>query len=169
MTITEQAVQIEAALADWVKTNQGRACIAADPLDALAQLRSRPGAPAAAVLFVDEQVCGGHPEFGLVLRAFKIVVSRGRSLKLVAGESLTSGAAGGGPLFDLVEQAREVARDLRMTDMDGEFQTPVYQGAGSFDVPGYLLDAFEIRFALYATLPRQFTQLATYPTPTPTE
>ena len=119
------------------------------------ELRGKPGAPTAAVLWQSEHPDGRYAEEGKVLRMFKIVVSRGRGLKLVTGESLSEGVAGGPAMFDLVEQAREIARNLRMEDEPGELQLPIYKGSGPFLVHGYILDAMEIRFALYAQIPFQ--------------
>ncbi len=155
MTTAEQANAILAALGDWVANNKGRAFLAADEPSCLEQLRAKPGAPSAAVLWLDEKPRGHNPEEGKVLRAFKIVISRGRGLSLLTGDSLTKGAAGGEPMFDLIEQARETIRSLRMDDQPGELQAPIYHGAGAWRVHGYLLDAYEIRFALFADIPQQ--------------
>lgn len=158
MTISEQSRLILAALTDWVANNQGRAFIASDELHCIEELRGKPGAPTAAVLWQSEDPEGHFAEEGKVLRHFKIVVSRGRGLRLLTGESLTEGAAGGPPMFDLVEQAREVARNLRMSEEEGELQLPIYKGTGPFKVSGYILDAMEIRFALYAQTPTQTSE-----------
>jgi hypothetical protein len=155
MTITEQAGLILDALNAWVADNKGRAFIAADAVHCVEELRGKPGAPTAAVLWESEEPSGRNAEEGKVLRTFKIVVSRGRGLKLVAGESLAAGVAGGPPMYDLVEQAREIARGLRLEDEPGELQLPVYQGCGPFEVSGHVLDAVEIRIALYAQIPPQ--------------
>lgn len=155
MTIREQAKVVEAALQQWAKSSGARVFVAADELDCIEQFRLKPGKPSAAVLWQAEEPQGEHPEEGKVLRTFKIVMSRGRSLKLQPGESLTEGAAGGEAMLDLVEQGREVARGLRMEDQEGELQLPVYQGSGAFQVNGYLLDAIELRFGLYADIPMQ--------------
>lgn len=154
MTLAQQANLILDALKQWVANNKGRTFVAADPLDVIDELRSKPGAPTAAVLWFDEEPWGNYPELGKVLRTFKIIISRGRGMKLVSGESLTEGVAGGPPLLDLVEQAREVARRLRVEE-DGELQLPVYKGTGPFEVNGFVLDAVEIRFGLFAQNPRQ--------------
>ncbi len=155
MTIAEQAKLILTALEDWAQEAGGRAFIASDELHCVEELRGKPGAPTAAVLWHDELPWGENAEEGKVLRTFKIVVSRGRGMRLVAGESLTEGASGGPPMFDLVEQAREVARGLRMMDQEGELQLPIYKGTAPFRVRGYVLDAMEVRVGLYAQSPIQ--------------
>ncbi len=155
MTITEQGNLILDALKKWTANNKGRAFITGDPLTLVDELRAKPGVPAAAVLWLDESPYGENDRLGRVLRDWKIIISRGRGMKLDAGESLTEGTAGGTAMFDLVEQAREVVRNLRPEDQEGEFQLPVYKGTGLFEVSGCVLDAMEIRFALYAQIPAQ--------------
>jgi hypothetical protein len=153
MTIGEQAKMIERALAEWCKTNRGRAFIASDPLDCIDQLRQKPGTPTAAVLF-DRREPRGELDTGRKDNFFKVVISRGRSLKLVPGESLTEGAAGGKPMFDLVEEAEAVVLGMRMDaddgGIDGEDTVPHHMGTGMFEVNGMLLDAYEVRFSLAA-------------------
>jgi hypothetical protein len=151
MTIREQAKLIEAGLREWTKGNGGRVFIASDVVDCIEQLRARPGTPSCAVLWMTEDVHGEYPELGKMLRGFKVIVSRGRGLVLQSGQSLTEGAAGGKAMFDLVEEAREMALALRTEDEAGEMQFPVYQGSGPFQpVEGLLLDAMEVRVGLFA-------------------
>lgn len=151
MTIREQVKLVEAALASWVKANRGRVFVASDVLDCIEQLRARPGTPTCAILWNGRDPVGDIDRLGKKSNKFKVVVSRGRSLKLVAGESLTEGAAGGSPMFDLVEQAEVVVLGVRQEvgeDDDPEDEIPVHEGTGPFEVNGMLLDAMEIRFSL---------------------
>lgn len=150
MTTSEQAKMLERALTDWCKTNGGRAFVAGDALDCLDRLRSKPGVPTCAVLWTGREAVGEIAELGRRVNQFKIVVSRGRGLKLEPGESLTEGTAGGKAMFDLVEEAEAVVLGLRVEDMDGEFTVPDYRGTGPWEVNGVLMDAFEIRIGLYA-------------------
>lgn len=141
---------IVAALEPWAAKNRGRVFPASDVVDCIDQLRSKPGTATAAVLWVKETP--RTPELsilGRVDRLFKIVISRGRGFKIVSGESLTGGVAGGRALFDLVEEARELLAALRMEDME-EDEQPVYEGAGPFEVDGIVWDAVEIRLTLAA-------------------
>ena len=148
MTIAEQLKMVEAALLDWCKTNRGRAFIASDAQDCLEQLRSKPASPTCAVLWYGWEPRGDLAELGRKDQLYKIVVSRGRGMNLVSGDSLTKGVAGGPPMFDLVQQASEVVFGLRLEDMPGEDQVPQDRGAGPWEVNGWLLDATEIRFSL---------------------
>ena len=155
MTLSEQSALILSALESWADDTNGRAYIASDPADVLDQIRARPGTPTAAVLWTGEEPIGQYPEEGKVLRSFKIVISRGRSLNLISGESLTQGASGGPALFDLLEQARETVLAIRIQDQPGELQLPIYKGSSAFEVQNFLLDALEIRQDLYAQIPPQ--------------
>ena len=155
MTISEQSALLLASLDSWTGLVSGRAYIASDPADVLDQLRARPGTPTAAVLWTAEDPIGEYPEEGKVLRTFKIVISRGRGFNLITGESLTKGTAGGPPLLDLIEEARECVLTVRLTDEPSELKLPIYKGASAFEVQDFLLDAYEIRLALYAQIPPQ--------------
>jgi hypothetical protein len=152
MTTAEQAKMIDTALKAWCKANGGRSFIASDPLDCLDRLRAKPGTPTAAVLWDSRKPAGEFPELARRVNHFKVVVSRGRGLKLISGESLTEGAAGGRPMFDLVEEAEAVVLALRVEEVGegSEFTVPEWDGTGPWEVNGVLLDASEIRFGLYA-------------------
>ena len=156
MTIRDQSNLILEALAAWAAPRAGRAFIASDVIDCIEQLRLKPGVPAIALLWVDETPRGENEFLGRVDRTFKAVVSRSRGLKLQSGESLTQGSAGGPPMFDLVEEARELILSLRLPteegDVLGEDTVPCYKGSSPFEVQGLILDAIEIKFTLAAQI-----------------
>ena len=160
MTIREQVKLVGTALEAWSKANRGRVFVASDTIDCLEQLRARPGTPTCAILWNGRDTVGDMDRLGKKANTFKVVVSRGRSLRIVAGESLTEGAAGGEPMFDLVEQAEAVVLGVRQEvgeDDDPEDAIPVHEGTGPFEVNGMLLDAMEIRFSLVSQAEVQFT------------
>ncbi len=149
MTIAEQLKLVEAALADWCRTNNGRVYIASDAQDCLDQLRSRPASPTCAVLWYGWETRGDIPELGRTDQLYKLVISRGRGMNLVSGDSLTKGTAGGKPMFDLMQEAGQVVFGLRLDDLAGnEDSVPRDMGAGPWEVNGWLLDAMEVRFSL---------------------
>lgn len=154
MTIAEQARQVRDALADWARDNSGSAVVAGDQVHMLELLRLKPGGVVAGVMFDTEDPRGEYDELGRVDRAFKVVVSRGRGFRLDGGESLTDGSAGGKATFDLAEEAREIVRSLRF-DAETTEEKPTYKGMGPFEVQGFVLDAFEVRFGIGTQLPRQ--------------
>ena len=158
MTIAEQINLLANALRPWAKANSGHVMVASDALDCFELLRTRPGTPTCAVLWYGREPMGEIDRLGKKINQFKIVVSRGRSLKLIPGESLTEGAAGGAPMFNLVEQAEAIALSVRQDldeDADPEDALPVHLGTGPFEVNGILLDAIEIRLSLVAQAPVQ--------------
>jgi hypothetical protein len=160
MTIAENIKTIEAALAEWATGNGGSVFVASDVVDLIERLRMKPGAPRVGILFVDEEP-RGLDVLGRCDQGFKMVVSRGRSLKLQSGESLTEGAAGGKAMFDLVQEVKEVVLAIRLEPQDEEQleeedTIPTYKGSGQFEVNGLLLDAYEVRvgFAAQGTVQR---------------
>jgi hypothetical protein len=59
-------------------------------------------------------------------------------------------------MFDLMQQASEVVLGIRLEDMEeSEDQLPVDNGAGPWEVNGWLLDAMELRFKLASQAPVQ--------------
>jgi hypothetical protein len=156
MTIAEQLRVLHAAARGLAETNRGHAYVATDRGHVVSELLAKPGGFQCAVFWDTEDVRGEHSELGKVDRQFKVVISRGRGLRLETGESLTEGSAGGRPLYDLVEELRESIRSLRLeTNGDDEDRLPGYAGSGPFEVQGYLLDAVEVRFRLPAQIPVQ--------------
>jgi hypothetical protein len=155
MTIAEQMGMVVAALTEQLKALKGRAYPAGDVINVLDELRAAPGGPSAGVLFWTEDPQGEYPELGKVMRVFKVVLSRSKGFKIITGESLTDGVAGGPPMFDLVEIVRNAVLRVRMSDESGELQIPVYRGTGPFEAQGLVLDAYEIRFGLFAQNPTE--------------
>ena len=149
MTIREQLDLLGRCLNKAMQEVKGRAYPAGDVPHILDELRTKPGAPSCGVMFWSEEPVGDYTELGKVLREFHLVISRGKGMKLVSGESITQGAGGGPPMADLVELARDTSLAIRLEDEQGELRIPVYRGTGPFQVEGLLLDAFEIKVALF--------------------
>ncbi len=155
MTIKEQVQAVVKELNSWARTNGGRAVMASGPVHVLELLREQPGGVTAAVLFDSEDPRGEMSETGKVDRGFKLILSRGKGFRIESGESLVDGVAGGRPLFDLVEEAREIVRGIEFTAEGGdpEDQVVQYRGTSNFEVQGFVLDAYEVRFGAGAQLP----------------
>jgi hypothetical protein len=152
MTIAEQMQRFHAALAPWAQERGGTAAKAFDQVHALELLQLKPGGLLVAVMFESEDPRGENDELGRVDRNFKVIVSRGRGFRLDTGESLVEQTSGGPPMFDLVEEAREVARRIRFNEDTTEVN-PEYKGSGPFTVEGFVLDAFEVRFSIGTQIP----------------
>jgi hypothetical protein len=151
MTIREQAAVIVAALEQWAEAHKGTAHVAGDVVAAIELLRARPGAPKAVVIFQSD-VPREPEDAGRVDRQWKVVVARGRGFRTDTGESLTAGVAGGEPMFDLVEAAREIVRGVRLDELTTEGEL-VFKGTRPFEVQGIVLDAYESTFEIGTQLP----------------
>jgi hypothetical protein len=146
MTIKNQLLAIQTALADWTTTNTGKSFIASDPYHIVFLLLQAPGAMRVCILFHAEQKRGEYEESGMVDRTYWVVISLGRGMKLAPGASLTEGVSGGKPMFDLCEDAREIIRGIQF-DSSTEV-TPNWKGMEPFPIPGYLTDAYRLEFSI---------------------
>lgn len=148
MTIAECLRRVRDELAEWMLETGGTAEVATDAVHLVTLLSSKPGAARAAVLFDGEELRGDLDTLGRVDRRFLVVVSRGRGLLLDSGDRLTAVVgAGGKPLFDLVEEAREVVRLIRFDEGTTEV-VPRVSGIRRVEMEGMLVDAYQIEFSL---------------------
>ena len=158
MSIKEQIELMQAALNAWHETVGGSCKVANDEPNLFQILGEAPGAPRSAVLFDEENPRSTvvNDLLGRVDRKFIIAVSRGRGFKLESGDTLTKGVAGGAPMFELVEQAREVLRSLRLL---GENEpVPYYLGSKRLQFQGVTTDAYAITIGLTADIPDQYDE-----------
>lgn len=161
MKIREQFQTLHAALDTWARERGGLCEIASDPFHLLALLQHKPGGIRAAILFAGEIKRGDFEETGAVDRNFSVILSRGRALTAEPSDSLMKeSASGGAPLFDLVEQARDIVRAIQFEDTGAvpleqltTEVTPNYLGAEVFAVDGKPLDAYQLNFQIGTQLP----------------
>lgn len=153
MTILEQVNFLADALRPWAEEQRGRCYACGDQVEVMELLRTKPGGHLVAVLCDGEDPRGEWTELGKVDRVYKVIISRGKGFKIETGENLTGSPAGGKPLLDLVEEAREIVRALRVEATNGEDAVPVYKGMGPWEVSGFIMDAWEVRFSLAADIP----------------
>ncbi len=153
MKISDMLKYAQGQLEIWAKTQKGgRARIAADPVDLLEILTNTPGGICAAIMFHSEQKRGIYEESGGVDRTFWVAITRGRGMRLHRGEELVQANAGGPPLYDLLEEARQQVRALQFDAATTEV-SPDYKGTRPIQVEGYLLDAYIIEFSIFDQLP----------------
>lgn len=145
------------ALEPWAADNGGNVKVANDKVHLFQLLGANPGAPRAAVYFVEERARSRHfrDVAGKVDRKFWICVSRGRGFSAELGKSLTEGIAGGKPMFVLVEQAREEVRAVRLDDQTPDDSRPVYRGTHPIEFQAATVDAYCIEILLAADIPEQ--------------
>jgi hypothetical protein len=155
MTIKEQMKLLEEALLPWAAANAGMVKVANDKPHLFQLLGTSPGAPRAAVYFVEERPRSRRFDdiAGRVDRKFWVCVSRGRGFNAELGKSLTEGVAGGKPMFILLEEAREEVRGTRQEDIDET--RPYYKGTYPIDLEGAAVDAYYIEVVLAADIPQQ--------------
>jgi hypothetical protein len=103
-------------------------------------------------MFQGEQKRGEHEEAGVVDRTFWVVISRGRGMKVDPGMSLVEDVAGGPPMFELVEAAREVLRGLTF-DSETTEESIDYKSCEPFVIDGFLQDAYKLEFSIGCQLP----------------
>lgn len=154
MTIASQLKQIRDAAQAWAEPLSGSAEIARDIIHLFALLGTRPGGFVAVCAFRSEEKRGEFEEASMVDRKFWIVLSFGQSMRIDKGEALVSGAAGGKPIFELVEGLRDqVIRQLQFDPATTEV-TVDYKSALPFEIPeGLLIDAYTLEFTLGSILP----------------
>ena len=143
MKLSTQLKRLQADLQEWASAQGGSAAIAGDPVHLWQLLQTKPGAVRAVVLWVSDDPRGEHRESGVAERSFTVVISRGRGFTLDRSTSLVDGAAGGAPLFDLVEEARDVLRGIAFAGDDTESILEVGR-IGVFDTGQHLADAYSI-------------------------
>lgn len=165
MTINAQLELICADLQAWAGGIGAQVYIASDIDDLLTKLAETPAAPRVVVMWHSEVKRGEYEERGAVDRTFWVAIARGKGLKLVPGANLTKGVSGGKPLYDLMEEGREIVRDL---DFDPETTEshPDYQGATPLEVNGTTLtDVLKLEFSIGCQLPAVNVTDPTQPDP----
>jgi len=156
MNIAEQMEFLLKAVGPWAKQNGGSVKVANDKPHLFELLGAAPGAPRAAVYFVEEIARGNFTDItGKVDRRYWICISRGRGFNAALGKSLTEGVAGGKPMFVLCEEAREMARGVRLPDQTDDDTRPVYRGIFPIEFEGATVDAYYVEITLAADNPQQ--------------
>ena len=152
MTIGAQLNCIKAKIDAWAKDSGATVQIAADLIDLFSMLAVTPGKVRVLIMFHGERKRGEFEESSMVDRTFWVSVGKGRSMSLKRGDDLVAPAAGGPPLFDVVEQVRQQLRDL---DFDGQTTEEHinYRDCSPFNLEGYLVDAFNLEFSIGDVMP----------------
>lgn len=151
MTIAAQMKLIRDTLAAAVRPDGGTVFVAGDPYQLVTMLRETTKGVRVGVLFSSEEKRGDYEERGAVDREFWVIASRGQGLKLEPGASLVDGAAGGRPLFDIMETLRQAIRGISF-DAETTEVTPDFRGIKTFNTEGYLVDAYQLTFTIGSQL-----------------
>jgi len=150
MTISELSNTLASALQEWAGEYGGKAIIAQGPAHVVELLAAKPGAPLVAVAF-DGDSPSDTDETGLLRRRFKVILSFPRTLKIRRGDALAGDGAEAGA-FDLVEEAREVIRQLPLEADSGESRAS-WRGTAVYQVGDLLFDAWEHSFEISSLVP----------------
>lgn len=87
---------------------------------------------------------------GRVDREFNVMLTRGKGFNQERGDSLTKQVGNEPPLFDLVEEARDILRSL----VDISAEAPVdYKGIRTMQMGELILDAYIVEFSVATDLP----------------
>ncbi len=153
MSIVDQITYIRDELHDWASALGGGCEVAGDIVHAFALLQHKPGTVRCVVWLSGEEKRGDYEEAGFVDRQFTVFISRGRGFTLEPGDSLTARTAGNAePLYDLVEEARQVIRGLQFA-VDETEVTPNFKSIRPFAFPTERpVDAYQIEFSLGSEL-----------------
>lgn len=153
MSIAEQAKAIQDAMNGWlVAPTQGQAFVVSDLQHLWKLLFNKSSGLKVLIMYAGEeirQVFEGAAILGRVDRRWIVVVSRGRGLYVERGISLTDDNQGGEPLFNLVEQARDIVRALMLNPASTE--RPIdYTRIIQFPTEGtgMIIDAYQIEFTI---------------------
>ena len=150
MSITDQLTQLRDALQAWAAKNKGAAEVASDPAHLFALLAQKPAGIRVALLFTGE-TAREPQEGGFVDRTFLIVLTQGRGFQLPE-QALTT-TAGRRPMFEFVEEARQLLRGVQFESETTEV-TPDFRSIGLFTLPdGTPVDAYQIEIAIGVQLP----------------
>jgi hypothetical protein len=150
--IADDIKVIQVALADWAASNQGSVKLAHDVPHLFKLLGENPGGVRAAILFAGETIRDEtySDVTSRVDRKYWIAFSRGYTLESYAGKSLIDGIAGGPPLFQVIEAARDSLRLARFTQTDEDIV--YYKGIELLTFEGVTLDAYRIEIAVCADI-----------------
>lgn len=161
MTIAEILQAAAEPLKAWTSQQKGRVEIAGDLgglFRGVYQLSLKPGGVHVFLVALSETNRSGHPEYARTDMQIAAVISRGQTFSFAKADSLTVGAAGGRPLYDLAEEMREVIRGIRLAEPADEPMF-LYTGFNTFDPGEVILDAFQYNFTVARDLPEQFDQV----------
>ncbi len=155
MTIGLQMTMLQGALQEWIQGESGgMAFVANDAVHLWQILMTGPAKPKAIVIYDGEEIRGPFDiaaVCGRVDRIFRVIISRGRGFNQEAGKSLTVGTAGGRPMFELVEKARDIIRTIIFSISEDDAERPSdFKRVRPLEplMREMLIDAYQIEFSV---------------------
>jgi hypothetical protein len=153
MTISELTLALREALEAWAQPYGGTVRIARGPSDVVSSLEVKPGAPLVSILF-EADTPSTQDETGRIDRKFKIVLTLPDSLALRRGDALAETTDQPVSPFDLVEESREVVRQLELCTDGTSARYAHWAGTASYQIGELLFDAWVHDFALETLIPK---------------
>lgn len=122
MTISEQLSIIQNNLSNWAKDLNGKAIIAHNLNMMWLVSANNSTEPKAVIAYAGEEIRGDlavGASLGRVDRNFEVMISRGKGFTADRGQTLVNEDIGQGrPFYDLLEEAREIIRQLPLGSED---------------------------------------------------
>lgn len=171
LTIKQMLNQLQAIFASYCAVNGGGNAVVCNDLTHMwAALLQGPTQLRILCVYLGETIRNtgtpGPAILGMVDRRFGIVVTRGRSLQINRGDSLTMDNAVGAPLFDIVEECRDICRGL-LFDPAWTERTIDFSSVSTFNTEGngVIVDAYQVDFSVGCLLPQMLDQPEQLETP----
>ncbi len=154
MKLVDQVQAIVEALRPWAESLRGTVSIAADPEHALELIRSTaPGSLHVVVWPERAEKRGEYEEASYEDRHIAVTVCQGRGLSVDRGQVYSGRERGQRPLWDLVEEVRDVLRSVSL-DAETTEVTLDYQGWEPLELaPDEIAAAYRIRVSIGTALP----------------
>lgn len=152
MRIVDQAKSIQIALNDWAVNNNGISFIASDLAHLWKLAWSASDKVKAIICYMGEDIRGDFSvaaALGRVDRQWTVVITRGRGFNANRGDSLTETMQNAAPLYELVDQARDLIRVM----INASNELPVdFKTIRTMQTGDVIMDAYMIEFSLATDL-----------------
>ncbi len=153
MTIAAQLKIIQQVLGPWAAENGGAAFVASDPEHMWAMAFSASSKLRVIVTYMGESNRGDFA-MGAILRRvdreFVVLITRGRGFSYPRGDTLTDTVGNALPMFQLVEEGRELIRSILnlSVELPLDFKAVKPHAMGQL-----IMDAYSIEFSAAVDLP----------------
>lgn len=128
MSIKDQLIQLRTLFTAWAQADKHVVAIASSLADLINKLQETPGSCQVIIMFHREDKREPFEESGMVDRFFWVSIASPQGLKADPAARLIEGQAGGKPLYEICESARdEVIRKTSFSNVTTEV-TPDYKG-----------------------------------------
>lgn len=154
MTIADQARFIRDALNPWAQQEGGKTFVASDLAHLWQMAQANSKSPRAILCYNGEDIRGDFTVaaiLGRVDRHWLLAVTRGRGFAAERGDALTETVGNNKPLYDLVDEARNLIRamtlDPNVTERPVDFKAirPMVFGDA-------IMDGYQIEFSIGTSL-----------------